>query len=113
MTELSPIGTVGTLKAKHLAMSADERRAVQSKQGRALFGVDMKIVGHDGNELPWDGATSGDLLVRGPWVVRELLQERGGDPLQRDHEGKAGFRPAMSRPSMPMASCRSPIAART
>jgi len=91
MTELSPMGTVGALKTKHLAMSADERCAVQSKQGRALFGVDMKIVGSDGIELPWDGATSGDLLVRGPWVVREYFRNAGGDPLQRDHEAQAWF----------------------
>ena len=48
MTELCPIGTVGTMKAKHLEMSPEERYAVQSKQGRAVFGVDMKIVGADG-----------------------------------------------------------------
>jgi len=91
MTELSPIGTVGTLKSKHLTMSTDERRAVQSKQGRAPFGVDMKIVGPEGNELPWDGATSGDLLVRGAWVVREYFRNAGGDPLQRDHEAQGWF----------------------
>ena len=91
MTELSPIGTVGTMKAKHFEMSVEERYAVQSKQGRAVFGVDMKIVGADGMELPWDGATSGDLLVRGPWVVREYFRNEGGDPLQLDHEAQGWF----------------------
>jgi acyl-CoA synthetase (AMP-forming)/AMP-acid ligase II len=66
MTELSPIGTVGAVKAKHHEMCPEERYVVQAKQRRAVFGVDMKIVGADGIELPWDGATSGDLLVRGP-----------------------------------------------
>ena len=91
MTELSPIGTVGAMKAKHLEMRPEERYAVQSKQGRALFGVDMKIVGADGIELPWDGVTSGDLLVRGPWVVREYFRNEGGNPLQLDHEAQGWF----------------------
>jgi fatty-acyl-CoA synthase len=82
MTELSPIGTVGTLKARHVEMSPIERFAVQSRQGRAVFGVDMKIVGADGMDLPWDGVTSGDLLVRGPWVVRDYFRsERDSSPL--------------------------------
>ncbi len=91
MTELSPMGTVSTLKTKHLEMDADERCTVQSKQGRALFGVDMKIVGPDGNELPWDGTTSGDLLVRGPWVMREYFRSEGASPLQLDHAAQGWF----------------------
>jgi acyl-CoA synthetase (AMP-forming)/AMP-acid ligase II len=74
MTELSPIGTVCVLKGEQQAWPKDRRRAVQSKQGRAVFGIDMKIVGEDGNELPWDGKASGELLVRGPWVVQQYLQ---------------------------------------
>lgn len=72
-------------------MCPEERYAVQSKQGRALIGVDMKIVGADGSELPWDGATSGDLLVRGPWVVREYFGDEGGNPLQLDDEAQEWF----------------------
>ncbi len=91
MTELSPMGTVGALKAMHLEMCPEERLAVQSKQGRAVFGVDMKIVGADGIELPWDGATSGDLLVRGPWVAREYFGDEGGNPLRLDNEAQQWF----------------------
>jgi acyl-CoA synthetase (AMP-forming)/AMP-acid ligase II len=91
MTELSPIGTVGTMKARHIAMSLEERYAVQSKQGRVVFGVDMKIVGEDGMELPWDAATSGDLLVRGHSVVRDYFRSEGDSPLQFDDEGQAWF----------------------
>ena len=78
MTETSPLGTVCTLRNKHLAWSDDERLALQNKQGRALFGVDMKIVGIDGEELPWDGQTSGELLVRGPWVTSGYFKAEGG-----------------------------------
>jgi fatty-acyl-CoA synthase len=82
MTELSPLGTACVLKPAHDALPADERYAVQAKQGRAVFGIDMKIVGADGAELPWDGKTSGELLVRGPWVASQYLKGEGGDPLR-------------------------------
>ncbi|MEM5431731.1 3-(methylthio)propionyl-CoA ligase [Cupriavidus oxalaticus] len=91
MTELSPLGTVCALKAKQLAMPPEARQAVQSKQGRAVFGVDMKIVGQDGAELPWDGETSGDLLVRGPWVVRNYFRNEDRNPLQLDGEARGWF----------------------
>ncbi len=81
MTEMSPLGTACTLKPKHLALSSEERMAVQAKQGRAVFGVDMKIVDADGNELPRDGRQSGELLVRGPWIIASYFKGEGGDPL--------------------------------
>jgi fatty-acyl-CoA synthase len=81
MTELSPLGTAGVLKGHQLALPEGEREAIQAKQGRAVFGIDMKIVGEDGRELPWDGQASGELLVRGPWVVSRYLKAEGGDPL--------------------------------
>ena len=82
MTEMSPLGTVCTLKNKHQVLGDDERMGIRLKQGRAIFGVDMKIVDDAGQELPWDGRTFGNLLVRGPWVVREYFKGEGGDPLQ-------------------------------
>ena len=81
MTEMSPVGTVGTLKEKHASASQAVRDAVQAKQGRAVFGVDMKIVGPDGKELPWDGRASGDLHVRGPSIIEAYFKNEGGDPL--------------------------------
>jgi fatty-acyl-CoA synthase len=77
MTEMSPLGTVCTLKNKHLTMSEADKMKVRLKQGRALFGIDMKIVDGEGRELPWDGKTYGDLLVKGPWVLREYFQGVG------------------------------------
>ena len=81
MTEMSPLGTVCNLKTKHLSQAPEEQFKVEITQGRAVFGVDMKIVGGDGAELPWDGKAFGDLLVRGPWVVRGYFKGEGGDPL--------------------------------
>jgi 3-(methylthio)propionyl---CoA ligase len=82
MTEMSPLGTLGTLKARHDALPRDERLAVQSKQGRAIYGVEMKIVDGEGAELPRDGKAFGDLMVRGPWVLREYFKGDGGSPLR-------------------------------
>jgi len=81
MTEMSPLGTLCTLKNKHLTMSAEDQMKIRLKQGRAIYGVDMKIVGEDGAELPWDGKTYGDLHVKGPWIVREYFKGEGGNPL--------------------------------
>ncbi len=91
MTEMSPIGTAGALKAQHLNQTPEQRLAVMATQGRAVYGVDIKIVGEDGQELPWDGKESGDVLVRGPWIISSYFKNEGGDPLQVDQQGRAWF----------------------
>jgi fatty-acyl-CoA synthase len=82
MTELSPLGTLCTLKNKHLKLPEAEQMKIRLKQGRAIFGIDMKIVNDEGQEQVHDGKAYGDLLVKGPWVVREYFKQEGGDPLQ-------------------------------
>lgn len=84
MTEMSPLGTACSFKAKHMKMSAEEQRKLQAKQGRVIYGVDMKIVDGDGNALPHDGKAFGDLLVKGPWILREYYKGEGGNPLTAD-----------------------------
>ncbi|HYD57156.1 MAG TPA: long-chain-fatty-acid--CoA ligase, partial [Burkholderiales bacterium] len=84
MTETSPLGTVTTFKAKHAGWAKDARDALQNKQGRAIFGVDMRIVGEDGSVLPNDGKAFGNLEVKGPWVIAGYFKGEGGDPL---HDG--------------------------
>ena len=91
MTEMSPLGTVCTFKSKHENLDDEQKLTLKNKQGRTLFGVDMKIVDADSNELPWDGKTFGDLLVRGPWIVSEYFRDEGGNPLQRDEHGHDWF----------------------
>jgi fatty-acyl-CoA synthase len=81
MTEMSPLGTLCTLKNKHLALPEPEQLKLRLKQGRAIFGVDMKIVNDAGETLPHDGKTYGDLLVKGPWVIREYFKQEGPSPL--------------------------------
>ena len=81
MTEMSPLGTLCTLKNKHLTLPAEAQMKLRLKQGRAIFGVDMKIVNDAGETLPHDGKTYGDLLVKGPWIIREYFKQEGPPPL--------------------------------
>jgi len=90
MTEMGPLGTAGTLKGKHARQSKEERLAVQYKQGRVVFGVDMRIVGDDGGDLPWDDKAFGDLLVRGYSVLRRYFKETH-DALSEDVDGRGWF----------------------
>ena len=69
MTEISPLGTVNQLLAKHADLPEDEKLAVRLSQGRPVFGVDMVIHDEEGAVLPNDGAAQGKLMVRGHWVV--------------------------------------------
>ena len=81
MTEMSPLGTVCTLKNKHLPMNANDKMKVRLKQGRGIFGVDMKIVDDQNQELPWDGKAYGDLLVKGPWIISDYYKGDNPPPL--------------------------------
>ena len=85
MTETSPLGSVGSFKAKHQNLDDEAKLDIQVKQGRGVFGVAMRIVGEDGEELPRDGKAFGELQVKGPWVVKEYYRHEGGDIL--DGEG--------------------------
>ncbi|MCW5622749.1 MAG: fatty-acid--CoA ligase [Burkholderiales bacterium] len=91
MTEMSPLGTVCTFKSQQANLDREAQYALQAKQGRPIYGVDMKIVDDDGKELPWDGKAFGDLLVRGPWITAEYLGGEGGNPLREDGEGRKWF----------------------
>ena len=91
MTELSPLGTLSRLQLKHEKLPEEAQRKVLEKQGHVIFGIDMKIVGDDGKDLPWDGKTFGNLLVRGPWVLKEYFRGEGGDPLEYDPDGRGWF----------------------
>lgn len=75
MTETSPVATSCLLRPKHESMSKEERYVMQAKQGYALFGVDVKLNGEDGRELPWDGRAAGELMVRGPWVISSYFRD--------------------------------------
>ena len=84
MTEMSPLGTVCNLLPKHRGLDFARRLDVQAKQGRAMFGVEMKIGDDAGHRQPHDGDTFGHLLVRGPWVTRGYFRGEGGPILDAD-----------------------------
>ena len=84
MTELSPVGTYNALKPAQVGLGKDAAVRHMLKQGRILPGVDMKIVDGDGRELPWDGVSFGDLMVRGPWVCSAYYGEAAGSAVDQD-----------------------------
>jgi len=84
MTELSPMGTLGALKAGMDEWDLEKQIDVKVKQGRAIYTVEMKITDDDGNELPSDGKAFGHLMVRGPAVAGAYLKGEGGNILDED-----------------------------
>src|ERR1700722_19368117 len=84
MTETSPLATVSSPLAKHEDLSASELIDMQAKQGRQVFGIDLKLVGRDGRDLPNDGVSVGELKVRGIWVISGYFKGEGGEAVDKD-----------------------------
>ena len=80
MTEMSPLGSLCTLKPEYAALTGEEKLDVEMKQGHPPFGVEMKITDDSGKPLPWDGKTFGRLKVRGPAVAKSYYKVEG-DPV--------------------------------
>jgi fatty-acyl-CoA synthase len=78
MTEMSPLGTLASLKPEYAALSGEARLDVQMKQGHPPFGVDMKITDDNNREMPRDGKVFGRLKVRGPSVASGYFKEAAG-----------------------------------
>ena len=81
MTETSPLATISRLATKHIDLPKEARRSLKTKQGRAVYGVDICIRDPDGNDLPHDGKAFGDLMIRGPWIASSYFK---GDPARAD-----------------------------
>src|SRR5690606_34029997 len=79
------------LQGKHLALPKEQQEKILEKQGHVLFGIDLKIADDENREIAWDGKTYGNLLARGPWVIREYFRGEGGDPLVYDENGEGWF----------------------
>jgi fatty-acyl-CoA synthase len=82
MSEMSPLGTYNTPKTSNVGLGEADTFRLMEKQGRALYGVDMRIVDDAGEALPWDGAASGHLQVKGPWVCSAYFGDAPGDALE-------------------------------
>ena len=85
MTEMSPLGSLCTMKPEYAELTGEARLDIQQKQGHPPFGVEMKITDDAGKRLPWDGKTFGRLKVRGPAVAKSYFKGEGGNLL--DAEG--------------------------
>ena len=77
MTETSPIGTANARTAYMDSLPLEERYLLQAKQGRPVYGVELKIVDDDNRALPHDGKTFGRLLIRGPWIAKSYFKGEG------------------------------------
>ena len=73
MTELSPLGTLSKLTARQLKLPQEEQRRILEKQGKVIYGIDMAVIDDAGDAQPWDGASSGNLVVRGHWVINSYF----------------------------------------
>ena len=74
MTEMSPLGTTNSKPPNYEQMSGAERDQFRGRQGRPVYGVEMKVEDDAGRELPWDGTSAGMLKVRGPWVCSDYYE---------------------------------------
>lgn len=82
MTEMSPMGTICTLQARHADLPEEDRQKLRETQGHPVFGIEMLLLDDQGVELPWDGKTTGNLFVKGPWVIDSYFKDAEGSALQ-------------------------------
>ncbi|MBX3500205.1 MAG: long-chain-fatty-acid--CoA ligase [Alphaproteobacteria bacterium] len=84
MTEMSPLGTTTRFNRGERQLPDAERFAITAKAGRPVFGCEMKIVDDAGNDLPQDGSVSGNMVVRGPWIVKGYMKGDGQSQFGKD-----------------------------
>jgi fatty-acyl-CoA synthase len=81
MTETSPIGSVSRLPVEAgQNPDAATKEYYNTSQGRWVPGVDVRVTGDDGAEVPWDGDTMGEIWIRGPWIARQYYGDAEPDP---------------------------------
>ena len=86
MTELSPLGTLSRLQAKHDPLPKEQRQRLLETQGRVIYGIDMAVIDDNGRSLPWDGVSAGNLVVRGPWVIEKYFKSDASPLVSVDGE---------------------------
>ena len=90
MTEMSPIGTHGNMPGWVQSLPFDKKIDMKAKQGRRVFGVELKIVGEDGTRQPHDGKAAGELFVRGNTVISGYFNNAEATQKAMDAEGWFG-----------------------
>ncbi len=84
MTETAPLATISRPQSHMDGWSDAERRRVRARQGTPIAGVELRVVGDDGQELPWDGKSVGELEVRGPWIASSYYNDPRSDDAFHD-----------------------------
>ena len=84
MTEMSPLGSLCTMKPEYAELTGEAKLDIEMKQGHPPFGVEMKITDDKGKDLPWDGKTFGRLKVRGPAVAQSYYKVDGDTVFEKD-----------------------------
>ena len=87
MTEVSPVGSLGLLEPHMQERSEDAQMAMKARQGRRMYGVDLKIVDDAGDRLPHDGKAVGELLVRGNAIAAGYFNDQQASADAIDREG--------------------------
>ena len=90
MTEMSPVGTLGILATKDRGKPLQDRIDLKARQGRRMFGVELKIVDEAGHRLPHDGEASGELFVRGPGIISGYYENAEASAKAFDKDGWFG-----------------------
>ncbi|MDD9910776.1 MAG: long-chain-fatty-acid--CoA ligase [Ahrensia sp.] len=85
MTEMSPLGSLGSLKPEYNHLKGAQRLDIQEKQGYAPFGVEMKVTDDEDKAMPWDGKTFGRLKVRGPAIAKGYYGGAGAEQFDEDN----------------------------
>ena len=85
MTEMSPLGSMCTIKPEYGHLEGEDKLDLQQKQGHPPFSVEMKVTDDENNELPWDGKSFGRLKVRGPAVASGYFKGRGQEQFDKDN----------------------------
>ena len=84
MTEMSPLGSLCTMKPEYAQLTGEAKLDIEMKQGHPPFGVEMKITDDNGRDLPWDGKTFGRLKVRGPAVAKAYYKVDSDPVFEKD-----------------------------
>ncbi|WP_287152541.1 long-chain fatty acid--CoA ligase [Candidatus Solincola tengchongensis] len=90
-TETTPLVSINFLKDSLQDLSEEERWDLKRKQGIPVVGIDVKLVDEEGNELPFDGKSVGELYIRGPWVTCSYHEDpRSAEAFTEDGYWKSG-----------------------
>ncbi|MDX1730001.1 MAG: fatty-acid--CoA ligase [Aurantimonas coralicida] len=84
MTEMSPLGSLCTIKPEYQDLTGDALLDIEEKQGHPPFAVEMKVTDDENVERPWDGKTFGRLKVRGPAVASSYYKGTGAEAFDED-----------------------------